>query len=64
MAAITFDTAHQAEHIRGRLETVLTGLRETLDAFVSHRMRQTAAEAEHVRPRQPLGASTPSINAQ
>ena len=49
MAAITFDTADQAEHIRGRLETELTGLRETLDAFVSHRMRQTAAEAEHVR---------------
>jgi hypothetical protein len=32
-----------------------------LDAFVSNRMRQSAAEAEQVRPRQPLGTQTPSI---
>ena len=64
MAAITFNTAHEAEHIRGRLETVLIVLREKLDAFVSYRMRLAASEAEHVRPRQLRGTSSPSINAQ
>jgi hypothetical protein len=48
MAAMTFDTAHQAG---GRFETVLTALREMLDVFVSYRMRLAAAEVEHVRPR-------------
>jgi hypothetical protein len=32
-----------------------------LDAFVSNRMRQAAAEAEHVRP---LGTPSPSIKAR
>jgi hypothetical protein len=64
MAAITFTTVHQAEHIQGRLKTVLTVLREMLDAFVSYRMRLAAAEAEHVCTRQLRGTSSQSINAQ
>jgi hypothetical protein len=64
MAAITFDATHQKEHIRKRLETVFAAFGEMLDAFVSNRMRRAAAEAAHVRPRQPLGTSSPSINAQ
>ena len=62
MAAITFNTVHQKAHIREQLKTVLTVLREMLDAFVSYRMRRAAAEAELVRPRRPQG--TQSINAQ
>jgi hypothetical protein len=48
MAAINFDTAHQAG---GRFEAALAALRATLDAFVSYRMRLAAAQAEHARPR-------------
>ena len=47
MAAITFNTTHQKEQVREQLKTALTALREMLDAFVSNRMRQAAAEAEH-----------------
>jgi len=61
MAAITFNAAHQKERVREQLDTVLTAFRETLDAFVSNRMRRSAAEAEFVRPRQPLGTQTPSM---
>ena len=64
MAAITFNPVHRAEHIRGRLKTVLAVLREMLDAFVSNRMRRAAAEAGHARPRQHLGTSSPSTDAQ
>ena len=63
MTAITFNTAHQAEHIRQRLETALAALREMLDAFVSYRMRKAAAEAEHVRLRLLQGTRSQSINA-
>jgi hypothetical protein len=49
MAATTFNTAPQAALIREPVQTLLIGLRETLDAFVSYRMRQAAAEAEIVR---------------
>ena len=52
MAAITFTAADQAEHVRGSIETALTGLREMLDAFVGYRIRLAAAAAEHARPRQ------------
>jgi hypothetical protein len=62
MAAITFNTAHQKEHFREQLEAALTLLREMLDAFVSYRMRQAAAEAEHVLPQQ--GPSSQPISAQ
>ena len=61
MAAITFDTAPQKGRVRARLNTVLAAFREMLDAFVSNRMRQAAAEAEHVRP---LGTPSPSIKAR
>ena len=64
MAAIAFDTAHQAEHIPGRLKAVLAILREMLDAFVSYRIRLATAKDEHVRPRHPLGMSSPSIKTQ
>jgi hypothetical protein len=64
VAAITFDTAHQREPIRGRLKAALTGLRETLDAFVSYRMRLAAGEAEQVPPRPLRGTSSLSISAQ
>ena len=60
MAAITFNTTHQAEQIRGRLKAVLAVLRKILDAFVSNRMRRAVAEAGQVRPRRLK--SSPSIN--
>ena len=49
MAAITLNTAHQKEQVREQLKIVLGAFREMLDAFVSNRMRQAAAEAEQVR---------------
>jgi hypothetical protein len=61
MAAIIFNATHQKEQVREQLDAVLTAFRKVLDAFVSNRMRQSAAEAEQVRPRQPLGTQTPSI---
>jgi hypothetical protein len=64
MAAITFNAAHQKVHIREQLKTVLAAFREMLDIFVSNRMHLAASAAEHVRPRQPLGTSSPSKNAQ
>lgn len=50
MAATAFHTALQAEPIRGRLKTVLAALRQTLDAFVSYRIRLAATKAGHIRP--------------
>jgi hypothetical protein len=65
MAAITFNTVHQAEHLREQLKSVLAVFREMFDAFVSYRMRRAAMEAEHVRPRQPpLGTSSPPTKAR
>jgi hypothetical protein len=64
MAAITFNTAHQKEQARKQLETALAAYREMLDTFVSNRMRQAAAEAEHACPRETLGRPLPSKNAQ
>jgi len=67
MAAITFNTA-QKEQVRKQLETALAAYREMLDTFVSNRMRQAAAEAEHARPRQTAsttsGTTSPSKDAQ
>jgi hypothetical protein len=63
MAASTFNAAHQSEHLRKQLKTALAAFREMLDAFVSHRMRRTAAEAGHARPgRRPV--TSQSINPQ
>jgi uncharacterized protein YdbL (DUF1318 family) len=64
MAAITLNTAHQAEHVGQKLETVLAALREMLDAFVSNRMRKAAAEAEQVRSRRLQDVHTSSIGPQ
>ena len=60
MAAITFNAAHQAGHVRERLGSVVTSLRETLDAFVSYRMRLTVAAAEHARPAAAPGRAVPA----
>ena len=64
MAAITFNAAHQKEHVREQLKTALAAFREMLDIFVSNQMRRAAAEAEQVRPRHPPGTPSQSINAQ
>ena len=53
MAAITFNAAHQKEHVREQLKPALAAFREMLDTFVSNQMRRAAAEAEQVRPRHP-----------
>jgi hypothetical protein len=63
MAAITFNTAHRKEQVRKQIETALAAYREMLDTFVSNQMRQAAAQAEHSRPRQPLGTTSSSKNA-
>lgn len=60
MTAITFNAAHQVRHVRGRLESVFTILREMLDAFVSYRMKLTAAAAEHARPVAAPGRAVPA----
>jgi hypothetical protein len=64
MAPITFHSAHRAEHIGRRLKPVLTVLREVLDAYVSHRMRLAALEAEQTCPRQFPATSSPTKKAQ
>jgi hypothetical protein len=64
MAAIALNTVNQATHVREQLKTVLAAFREMLDTFVSNRMRQAAAEAEHARSRRPLGTPSPLISAQ
>jgi hypothetical protein len=64
MAAITFNTAHRKLLVREQFQTVLAAFRDMLDAFVSNRMRRAAAEAGHIRPRLPLGTSSPSLNAR
>ena len=64
MAAITLNTARQAEYVREQLKPVLAAFREMLDAVVSNRIRRTAAETVHARSRQPLDASSPSIGAR
>jgi hypothetical protein len=63
MAAITFNTAHQKEQVRKQLETALAAYREMLDTFVTNRMRQSAAEAEHGRPRQSPDPTSTSKSA-
>jgi hypothetical protein len=64
MAAIAFNAAHRSEHLRERYKTALAAFRDMLDAFVSHRMRQSAAEAGHARPRRRPVTSSQSINTQ
>jgi ABC-type enterochelin transport system substrate-binding protein len=64
MAEITFNTAHQEERVREQIKTAVAAYREMLDTFVSDGMRQVAAEAEQVRPRQPPSGSSPSIKTR
>ena len=64
MATTTFNAAALKEQVREQLDNVLATFRDTLDAFVSNRMRRAAAEAEHVRPRPSQDTQTQSINAQ
>jgi hypothetical protein len=64
MAAITLNTAHQKEQARKQIEAALAAYREMLNTFVSNQMRQGAAETEHARPRQTLGTTSPSKDAQ
>jgi hypothetical protein len=49
MAAIVFNPAYPKAQVREKLKTALAALCEMLDAFVSNRMRQAAAQAEQVR---------------
>jgi hypothetical protein len=64
MAAITFNTAHNAA---GWLGTVPVAMRETIGALVSYQMRLTAAEIEQARREssgtppgdEPAGVDTP-----
>ena len=62
MTAITFNTAHQAEHARERFQIAVASLREMIDAFVSNQMRVAAAAAEQARPRRVR--DTPSMTEQ
>ena len=64
MAAITFNTAYQKQNARERLKIVLIAFHDKVDAFVSDRIRRAAAEAEHVRPRQILGTTSPTAGAK
>ncbi len=64
MAAITFNTAYQKQHVREQLKAVLAVLRETLDAFVSNRMQRAAAEAGYARPRQLQGPAAQPLDTQ
>ncbi len=56
MAEITVDTAHRKEQLRKQLGTALAAYRAMLDTFVTNRMRQSATEADYVRPRTPPAA--------
>jgi len=64
MAAIPFNAAHRKEQARKQLETALAAYREMLDTFVSNRMRQTVADAEHAHPRQGPATTSPAKNPQ
>ena len=64
MATTTFNAAGRKEQVREQLDNVLAAFRDTLDAFVSNRMRRAAEEAGHVRPRPSRDTQTQSINAQ
>jgi hypothetical protein len=60
MAEIPFDTAHRKEQVRHQFAAALAAYREMLDTFVTNRMRESAAEADYVRPRtQPAAPSQP-----
>jgi hypothetical protein len=58
MAAIAVDPARRAGRVERGFKTVLTLVREMLDAFVSRRMRRAAAEAAPARRRQSRATSS------
>ena len=58
MAAIAFNPARRAGRVERRFKTVLTLVREMLDAFVSRRMRRAAAEAAPARRRKSRATSS------
>jgi hypothetical protein len=62
MATISSGISLRAGHIVEKLETALTELRGSLDAFVSDRMRRAAAEAEY--PRHSRCVRSPSVDPQ
>ena len=64
MAGITFNTAHRAAQIRGRLETALAAVRKMLDAFVGYRMRLVASDAGHAGTRRRQDTPSDSKNLQ
>ncbi len=63
MAAITFNAAYRKEQLRERFGTAAIALRDTLDSFVSNRMRRAAANAEHSCARRLLRPQPKSVNA-
>ncbi len=63
MAAISFNTEIRKEQVRQQVETALAAYRRMLDAFVSNQIRQAAAEAGRVRPRQTPRAASAERNA-
>jgi hypothetical protein len=58
MAAIAVNPARRAGRVERRFKTLLTLVREMLDAFVSRRMRRAAAEAAPARRRQSRATSS------
>ena len=58
MAAIAVNPARRAGRVERGFKTVLTLVREMLDAFVSRRMRRAAAEAAPARRRQSRATSS------
>jgi hypothetical protein len=64
MAAITFNTTHQKQHVREQVKTVLAVLHSALDAFVSNRMQRAAAEAGYAYPPQLQGPAAQPLDMQ
>jgi hypothetical protein len=60
MATITFNTADRNEQVREQIKTALAAYRAMLDTYVGSQTRQAAEEAEHARPRQTPGTTSPS----
>jgi len=52
MAAITFNVTTRKIWLQQQLETMFSGCRKLLDAFVSKRMRRAVAVTQEVSPRQ------------
>ena len=61
MAAITFDALLKVQ-VREQIRTGSNRFRSMLDAFVSNRMQEVAAEVSHPRPRQTLRSKLTSAS--